>query len=101
MMAFVNGALGPELYFNGVVGGGPAPQTLGVLAQYTIDVPALGPGQSLLISADLDPGFGNGYLTNGGAGGGAWHPSLGLTLVPEPASILLLLGALPFLRRRR
>jgi hypothetical protein len=100
-MAAINGGMGPELYFNGVVGGGPAPQVLGLLAQYVVTVAPLGPGMSVQIRADVDPGFGNGYLTNGGAGGGAWHQSLPLTITPEPASILLLLGALPFLRRRR
>jgi hypothetical protein len=100
-MAMMNMS-GPEMYFKG--SGSIAPQPVpALLAQYVIHVAPLAPGDRLLITAGADPMgmFGNGYIINGGAGGGPWHPGVPLVITPEPASILLLLGALPFLRRRR
>ena len=100
-MAMVN-MMGPDMYFK-QFGSTASPLTAALVAQYVIHVAPLNPGDTLAIMAGADPlnAFGNGYITLGGAGGGPWHPGAPLIITPEPASILLLLGALPFLRRRR
>ncbi|MHC4795147.1 MAG: PEP-CTERM sorting domain-containing protein [Planctomycetota bacterium] len=92
-------AEGPELYFKNF-GSTSAPLTAALMAQYVINVASLNPGDSLAITAG-GSNFGNGYITDGGGGGGPWAPGVPLIITPEPASILLLLGALLFLRRRR
>jgi hypothetical protein len=99
-MAAMN-MMGPELYFKSF-GTTPAPLAAALVATYNVTVAPLNPGDVLVITAGADPMgmFGNGYSYAGGTQGGPFHPGLGLT-IPEPASILLLLGALPFLRRRR
>jgi hypothetical protein len=91
----------PEMYFKNY--GSVPPVVAGLLAQYVIHVAPLNPGDTLAIYAGADPMgmFGNGYITYGGAGGGPWHQGAPLIITPEPATMLLLLGALPFLRRRR
>ena len=68
------------------------------LPSYTLMPVAPLPVGNYVVSATIDPGFGNGVTPVGG-----FDPaSVPLTIiVPEPASILLLLGALPFIRRRR
>ena len=90
----------PDSYFKNF-GTTPAPLTAGLVAQYVIHVAPLNPGDSLAITAGANPYayMANGYITATGAG--PWHPGAPLIITPEPASILLLLGALPFLRRRR
>ena len=98
--------MGPELYFKSF---GQTPLlNNALLCSYTIHL--TGPvslGDQIVIMAGADPGpgpngmFGNGYIS--GTAGGPWHPGapLVIDIVPEPATMLLLLGALPFLRRRR
>ena len=100
-MAAIN-LMGPELYFK-TFGQTPLLNNA-LLASYVIHV--TGPvviGDQIAIMAGADPNnmFGNGYIS--GAAGGPWDQGapLIIDIVPEPASILLLLGALPFLRRRR
>ncbi|MHC4445756.1 MAG: hypothetical protein ACYTA5_24415 [Planctomycetota bacterium] len=86
--------MGPELYFKSF-GSTPAPLTDALLASYTITVTPIGPGQMLTFFAGADPAdmFQNGYITDGGTGGGPW-------IIPEPACLMLLMAAAPFLRRR-
>jgi hypothetical protein len=59
-----------------------------------------------VINLNLDVyGHGNSYIYGGGSSSGNYAPpgdgSANLTIMPEPATALLLIGALPFLRRRR
>ena len=104
-MAVVNGASGySEMYFSMT---SLAPQAGGLLASYELQ-PAvtLTVGDTYVIVANGDPPGqtrGNGWLNETGTGGGSWDDGTGLTvnIVPEPATALLLLGLLPFLRRRR
>jgi hypothetical protein len=78
----------------------------GLLATYHIQlVGAVNPGDIFLITAGTEPGpayLGN-ALMDANYGMVPWGQGAALTvqIIPEPASLLLLLGALPFLRRRR
>jgi len=88
----------PELYFKTF---GTA-TTVGLVATYTL-VPngLLTEGDRYHFTAIYDPGFGNGPSPGGP---GAWDQtslSLQVNIIPEPVGVLLILGALPFIVRRR
>jgi len=90
----------PELYFKSfgtaLAGGTVASYTL----LPTIDLSPLA-GQTVTFSATVDPGFGNGPSPGGPGAWSAESQDLAVKIVPEPATALLLIAALPFLRRRR
>jgi hypothetical protein len=80
--------------------------TGGYLATYEIQlVGAVNPGDIFLITAGTEPGpaFLGNALMDANYGQVAWGPGAALTvqIIPEPTTLLLLFGALPFLRRRR
>jgi len=86
----------PESYFKGTPGALPA---TGVMAMYEVtNLNALAVNDSIVLGVgDAGPG----YFTSP-TGGVPTSSSLTITVVvPEPATGLLLLGAIPFLRRRR
>ena len=107
-LSAVYGAGQAESYMTFAAAPVPGPIPGVILATYELipNIP-LTVGDSYLISADNDPpGM---FLANGWtamldpAMMGTWNTVIPLQvdIVPEPASVLLLLGALPFLRRRR
>ena len=76
-----------------------------VIATYEIQPIGVAVGDTYLLFASDKPPLpvGQGYSGYYGYYGGPWqmeHPLL-INITPEPATALLLLGALPFLRRRR
>ena len=93
------GFVSPQAVWHGV---GTLPAGEQLVCQYTLNSAApLVNGQSWLIKAQLDPMFAFGV---GVTPPGNFSPTsldLLVNVIPEPASALLLLGALPFLRRRR
>jgi MYXO-CTERM domain-containing protein len=102
-LATINAA-GAELYFKGA-GAYVYPVTDGLVATYTfyVDCECVDcDGQIVIDAISDDYGHGNNPapvadIGHGYTGGSA----LIINCVPEPATALLLLGAIPFLRRRR
>ena len=86
---------------------GPVPSSAGsLIATYEIHAVGASVGDTYLIFADDTPNhtyMGIGYVTYYGFYGGPWtgQNPLQVNITPEPATALLLLGVLPFLRRRR
>ena len=91
------GPMGPTAAFSGM-GWYPAGEQLVCTFTLTSAAPLL-VGQTWMIEADFDPGFGTGVTPPGSFSVGSLDLLVNVT--PEPATALLLIGALPFLRRRR
>ena len=90
-------AFGPTAFFNQM--GWYAAGEAQVCSFTLMSAAPLLVGQSWMIEADFDPGVGVGVTPPGAFSPGS--ADLLVNVVPEPATALLLLGALPFLRRRR
>ena len=93
----------PEAWF-GAAPAFPGPAGA-VIATYEIQPIGVAVGDTYLIYASSSPLMppGQGYSGYYGMYGGPWNAEIPLqvNITPEPATALLLLGVIPFLRRRR
>jgi len=71
-----------------------------LVATYAMIAPSA-PGVYVLSGIKNDYGWGNNPAPVASTGGYTGGDSLTVTVTPEPATALLLIGAIPFLRRRR
>jgi len=84
--------------FSLAIGGVPS-EAPGVVATIIVDATGMAPGKQFPISLSIPAA---GALSDWGPAGAAAELVDGVvTIIPEPASALLLLGVLPLLRRRR
>jgi MYXO-CTERM domain-containing protein len=71
------------------------------LAQVGVSAAGAAPGVYLLVLINPDAGFKTDLINTAGGEVPAVLGTATITVLPEPATALLLLGALPFMRRRR